>query len=319
MKTIKLNSSIPIELEGQRLDQALAQLFPDYSRSLIKSWIQNGQVKVNQTTQTVPRSKVRTEQIIDIEAELIPAQNWQGQDLPLDVIYEDKDIIVINKPIGVVSHPGAGNPDKTLVNALLHHDPELNNLPRAGLIHRLDKDTSGLLVIARNLASHNHLIQAMQAREIHREYQTIVNGHIISGGSIEAPIGRHPSQRTKMSVVTGGKPAITHYRVIKRFQKHTHLQVILETGRTHQIRVHFAHIKHPLVGDKAYSRPYHHKNLPPELTDALHHFKHQALHAGKLELKHPISGEAMCFEAPLPEDMQQLLVQLRKDLEQSLP
>jgi 23S rRNA pseudouridine1911/1915/1917 synthase len=316
MTTIKHQFTIPEALNNTRLDQALAKLLPDYSRSQIQQWIKEGAVQIDQTLCQTPKTKIKTDQTLDLHANITPQERWQAQAIPLNIIYQDDDLIVINKPAGLVVHPGAGNPDQTLVNALLHHFPELDELPRAGIIHRLDKDTSGLLVIARNLKSHHALVQAMQARDIKREYVTMVNGTIIAGNTIETDIGRHPVHRTKMAVVNHGKPAITHYRVIERFPQHTYLRVILETGRTHQIRVHLAHIHHPIVGDPIYGKRNY---IPPkcseELREFLQHFKRQALHAQQLELAHPASGEILQFEAPLPDDISSLINLLKQHSE----
>lgn len=320
-QTIILDSIIPDELSGKRLDQAVAQLFPDYSRNRLQQWIKNGQLTVNGT---IGKSKelVHGGEKIAIHAEPIAQENWAAQDIPLTVIYEDDDILVINKPAGLVVHPAAGNFDNTLVNALLHHAPVLANLPRAGIIHRLDKDTTGLLVIAKTLPAHTHLVNALQAHEITREYECVVNGLMVSGGTIDAPIGRSSTDRLKQAVTPQGRFAVTHYRLIERFRRHTHLKITLETGRTHQIRVHMSHLKHPLVGDAVYGNRV---ILPPkattELTTQLRQFDRQALHARRLILAHPISKAMLTVEAPLPEDMQQLLQALQEDTqhaEQSL-
>lgn len=318
MKTVHLTSTLPESLDGLRLDQALAKLFPQFSRSQHQTWIKAGKVTIDDVTQTSTREKVHAEQSITIDAELVEQTSWEAQDLPLDIIFEDETLIVINKPIGLVVHPGAGNPDTTLVNALLHYDKQLATLPRAGLIHRLDKDTSGLLVIARTLEMHQHLVQQLQERDIHREYLAIVNGVMTGGGTVDAPIGRHPRHRTKMAVTPGGKPARTHYRVRERFRAHTYVDVKLETGRTHQIRVHMAHIHYPLVGDHTY---YKGRIAPGLLTDALQHalntFPRQALHAWRLALTHPLTKKEMQWEADVPEDMKQLLELLRDDAEET--
>lgn len=299
MNTINLQSIIPEELHQSRLDRALATVFNDYSRSQLQQWIKDGGVTVNGEVCQEVKRKVATGDAIDIHATLAPQANWQAQAIDLDIIYQDDDLIIINKPPGLVVHPGAGNPDKTLVNALIHFDPELDKVPRAGIIHRLDKDTSGLLVIARNLAAHNHLVQAMEQREIKRQYQALVHGEIIAGDTIDAPMARHPKYRTKMAVVNSGKPAVTHYRVLQKFPNKTLLQVELESGRTHQIRVHMLHINHPVVGDQLYQLPKYHQ--------ANKIFHRQALHAFKLGLVHPATNEWVEFKAPLPEDMAALL------------
>ncbi len=241
---------------------------------------------------------------------------WKAENLPLDIIFEDDAILVINKPAGLVVHPGAGNTHKTLVNALLHYLPELKKLPRAGIIHRLDKDTSGLLIIPKILNAHTKLVKQLQARTIKREYTAVVQGVLIAGGSINAAIGRHARLRKKMAVTEGshGKAAISHYRVIERFNHHTLINVKLETGRTHQIRVHMAHIHHPLVGDKTYPGRFHlPKKAGPLLMNCLRHFPRQALHAHCLGITHPISLQTMTWHIPLPEDMEQLICCLRKD------
>ena len=303
-----LNATITDECNNMRLDQALAILFSDYSRSQLQAWIKQGFVTVDGITVDQVRKKVCEDQQVVIEATLKAQQSWQGQDLPLNIIYQDDDIIVINKPADCVVHPGAGNPDNTLVNALLHHAPELQNVPRGGIVHRIDKDTTGLLVIACNLKAHNFLVTAIQERNVKREYETIVYGEMITGGSVDQPIGRHPKQRIKMSVRNDGKPAITHYRIIKKYNGFTHCRVTLETGRTHQIRVHMAHILFPIVGDPVYANKSRiSKKWSDALQQALQQFNRQALHAAQLTLQHPSSGETMTFTAPLPQDMVALL------------
>ena len=310
---ITLTSIIPAEYTPQRLDQAVAKLHPEYSRAQWQTWIKNGQVSVDGVVINKTRHTVNPGQTLAVNAELADQGEWQAQSIPLDILYEDDDIIIINKAAGLIVHPGAGNPDQTLVNALLHYDPDLIHVPRAGVVHRLDKDTSGLLVIARNLASHNYLTQAISNREVKREYQAIVHGELISGGTVDAPIDRHPTQRTKMAVRENGREAITHYRLIKKFPHFTHLKCELESGRTHQIRVHMNHIGHPIVGDPVY---YHPRGipgkLPLELRAYLKTFPRQALHAWRLTLIHPETDEEMTFEAPLPEDMIELLKQIEQ-------
>ncbi len=306
-KRIHVEQIVPVELDRKRLDQALAVLCPEYSRSQIQHWIRESFVQVDQRVTPKPRTAVSVGQQIVVEAEITMQESWQAQEIPLKIIFQDADLIVIDKPAGLVVHPGAGNPASTLVNALLHYDPELAAVPRAGIIHRLDKETSGLLVIARNLPTHNYLVKILQAREIKREYIAVVHGKVISGGTIKTLIGRHPTQRTKMSVGKTGKPAVTHYRVLQQYRAHTAVRVQLETGRTHQIRVHFAHIHHPLVGDPTYGK----KNA---LTLGLQWFHRQALHATQLTLAHPRTGEIMSWTSPLPADMQQLMQQLQEDL-----
>jgi len=312
---IFIEQTIPSELNDRRLDQALAALCPLYSRSQIQQWIRAGAVRLDNQIELKPRAKINAGQHVLIETELLPQDLWQAQAIPLKIVYEDSDLIIIDKPAGLVVHPGAGNPEHTLVNALLHYDANLGAIPRAGLVHRLDKETSGLLVVARNLPAHNYLVKILQLREIKREYQAIVHGLISQGGVIETLIGRHPTQRTRMSVVKNGKPAVTHFHVLKQYRAHTHLHIQLETGRTHQIRVHFAHIRHPLVGDPTYGR----KTLPSEklsapLLNYLQGFPRQALHAIQLTLPHPQTQEIMSWTSPLPEDMEILLRYLEEDL-----
>lgn len=314
MKTISLNTTIPEHLQQSRLDTALARLFPDYSRSQLQTWIRDGFVTIDGSVIQKTRHSVQMGQHIVITAIVSENTRAEPQPIPLTIVYEDEALLVINKPVGLVVHPGAGNPDSTLVNALIHHAPDLAAIPRAGVIHRLDKDTSGLLVIAKTLPVHHQLIQQMQTREIHREYRALVHGNMISGGTIDAPIGRHPQHRTKMAVTPSGNPAITHYRVLQRFQAHTLLSVLLETGRTHQIRVHLSHIHYPIVGDQTYGthRQRHYPQLSEKAQIALNHFKHQALHACRLSLLHPISGKSMAWEAALPEDFLTLIELLAK-------
>ena len=307
LKKIELKENIPAELNRKRLDQAASILFSDYSRSRLQSWIKSGELTVDGK---VLRSsdKVLAGQEIKISALQAAEENWQAQDIALDIIYEDKDIIVINKPVGLVVHPATSNRDSTLLNALLYYAPELSLVPRAGIIHRLDKDTSGILVIARNLVAHTHLTRLLKEHAIKREYEAIVNGVMTSGGTVDLPIGRHPTKRTLMAVVETGRESVTHYRVIKRFSAHTYVKVELETGRTHQIRVHLAHIGYPIVGDKTYGGRFKlPKNASPELQEALRNFPHQALHARFLTFEHPRLKKVMTFEAPLPDDMQRLL------------
>ncbi len=312
-EVVNLSTKIPEVMAGYRLDQALAALFPEYSRARLQQWIRAGHVTVD-TLIKKNRDKVSGGEQIEIRAEQEAEVGWQAQDIPLEVIFEDEQLLIINKPAGLVVHPGAGNADGTLVNALLHHAPELEKVPRAGVVHRLDKDTSGLLVVARQLTSHTHLVEQLQDRAFAREYRTVVNGVMTAGGSLDAPIGRHPVHRTRMAVVNGGKPAITHYRVEHRFRAHSLLRVKLETGRTHQIRVHLTHLRHAVVGDPLYGGRL---RLPPEAApafrDYLQQFKRQALHAERLGLSHPVSGEWLEWTAPLPEDMQQLLALLHQD------
>lgn len=312
-QNIDLTAIVPIELAHKRLDQVLAEIFPEYSRSRLQSWIRSQQVLVDGKP-LQPRYKVKGNEAITIAAQLPSQERWQAQAIHLNVMYEDEALLVINKPVGLVVHPAAGNPDNTLVNALLHYAPELAILPRAGIVHRLDKDTSGLLVVARTLNAHTHLVRQLQARTVTREYTAIVNGILIAGGTIDAPIGRNSLQRKKMAVIDDGKPAITHYRVNERFRAHTLICVKLETGRTHQIRVHMAYRHHALVGDAVYGgRLQLPKGASENLITVLRDFKHQALHAEKLGLIHPMTNEYIEWQAPLPEDLQNLIQVLRED------
>jgi len=304
---------VPDELAGLRLDQALARLFPDYSRSRLVAWLKEGRIAVDGARWRA-RDKVLGGERIVLDVVLEEAGDWQAEAIPLNIVYEDAHLIVIDKPAGLVVHPAAGNPSGTLLNALLHHDPALAKLPRAGIVHRLDKDTTGLLVVARSLPAQTSLVNQLQARSLLREYQAVVTGVLVTGGTVEAPIGRHPVQRKRMAVTPGGKPAVTHYRVVERFRAHTWVRCRLETGRTHQIRVHMAHIQHPLVGDPVYGGRL---RLPPgcseALAEVLRGFRRQALHAGRLGLIHPETGEEMEWTSPLPDDMRRLLDTLRED------
>ncbi|MGD8514076.1 MAG: 23S rRNA pseudouridine(1911/1915/1917) synthase RluD [Granulosicoccaceae bacterium] len=315
MESQSIELNIPDSLAGRRLDQALAGLLPDFSRARLQQWIKNGQVLVD-GQQWRPKDTVHGGEQVTVLAEFEVQTVWQPQSIPLDIVYEDEAIIVINKPAGMVVHPAAGNPDGTLVNALLHYAPELEQVARGGIIHRLDKDTSGLLVVARTPVAQKYLVEHLQARAMHREYEAIATGVFTAGGTVDAPIARHPRSRMRMAVVAGGKEAVTHYRVIERFRAHTHIRCLLETGRTHQIRVHMAHIHHALLGDPVYGGRL---KLPPQadaaFAEALRAFKRQALHAARLELDHPLSGEHMSWQAALPEDMQHLLRVLRADRE----
>ena len=308
-------ASIPPRCAGLRLDQALAELFTDYSRTTLKQWLLAGKVLVDDQ-QRRPRHIVTGGEQVKLWAEPPVDDRWHAQPLALSVVYQDQDLIVIDKPAGLVVHPGAGNPDRTLLNALLHHEPSLAGLPRAGIVHRLDKDTSGVMVVARSLLAHKRLVDQIQSRSFGRLYQAVVHGVMIAGGKVQANIGRHPTQRTRMAVVTAGRHAVSHYRVMRRYRAHTHIQVRLETGRTHQIRVHMAHLGHAVVGDPVYGGRM---RLPPgcveELGDALRGLGRQALHACNLTLEHPRSGQTMEWTTALPEDMRRLLDNLDNDLE----
>jgi 23S rRNA pseudouridine1911/1915/1917 synthase len=297
---------------GKRFDQVAAVLFADFSRSRLKSWILSGELRVN-GDQRQPRDKVWERDQLSLAATLVEEGDWQPEAIDLDIVYEDAALLVVNKPAGLVVHPAAGHRDGTLLNALLHHCPELVELPRAGIVHRLDKDTTGLMVVAKQLPSHTSLVAQLQARSVKRQYRAVVVGTPVSGGTVDAPMGRHPHQRKKMAVVKGqGKEAITHFRILQRFAAHTELQLNLETGRTHQIRVHMASIGLPLVGDPAYGgRMRLPKGASEELQQGLRGFSRQALHAAELGLLHPATGEPMSWQAPLPDDMQQLLALLQ--------
>ena len=304
---------IPEELANERLDQALAKLLPEYSRTQLKQWIESDQVTLN-GVQVKAKTKVKHDDVITVQPVLRPEPTWQAQDIPLNIVHEDEAVIVINKPAGLVVHPGAGNADATLLNALLHHSPSLKLLPRAGILHRLDKDTSGLLIIAKTPSALKHLSQQLKARTLTREYQTIVYGELISGGKVDAPIDRHPIQRKRMAVVETGKPAITHYRIMEKYLGLTRLKVKLETGRTHQIRVHMSYIRHPIAGDVLYGgRVQLSKGMGNELITCLRQFKRQALHAFAVGFTHPLSDELVTYEVDPPHDMQELIAALQAD------
>lgn len=306
---------IPLTHAHERLDQALAKLMPEFSRSQIKVWLEDGSILINGKTEKA-KYKVKGGETVAIAAQMKQPRQWEAQDIPLNIVYEDDALLIINKPAGLVVHPGAGNADQTLLNALLHHTPALQHLPRAGILHRLDKDTSGLLVIAKTAHALKELSHQLKKRDIVREYQAIAYGAFISGGHVDAPIDRHPIQRKKMAIVETGKEAVTHYRVKEKFRNITWLTIKLETGRTHQIRVHMAHILHPIVGDTLYGgRVQLSKGMSPDLVNALRGFKRQALHAFALGLTHPETNEFMRWEIPLPDDMQQLVAVLKKDKE----
>ncbi len=309
-----MTAAIPLADSGRRLDQVLGELFPEFSRARLQRWLKEGKITLDGRNQQ-PKYKVNGGEQVVLDAEAEAEGEWQAQAIPLEVVYEDESILVINKPAGLVVHPAAGNRDGTLLNALLHHAPELAQVPRAGIVHRLDKDTTGLLVVARTLAAQAELVRQLQARAFTREYDAVACGVMVAGGSVNEPIGRHPVDRKRMAVRgQGGKEAITHYRVERRFRAHTHVKVRLETGRTHQIRVHLAHIRYPLVGDAVYGGRL---RLPSGAEEALvallRGFHRQALHAALLGLHHPVSGEWLQWQAPLPDDMQQLLSALAED------
>ncbi|MBA6341942.1 23S rRNA pseudouridine(1911/1915/1917) synthase RluD [Colwellia sp. MB02u-10] len=311
---IQHRDTVPESCLGKRFDQTLAVMFPDYSRSRLKEWILAGHITVDGLVVDRPREKMFGGEEVAIDTKVESEVRFQAQDLPLNIVYEDDDILVINKPAGFVVHPGAGNPDGTVLNALLHHCPQLDVVPRAGIVHRLDKDTTGLMVVAKTIAAQTNLVESLQAREITREYEAIASGIMTAGGLVDQPIGRHATKRTHMAVTFSGRPSVTHYRVMEKFRLHTRLRLRLETGRTHQIRVHMAHITHALAGDPVYGgRPRPPKNASEELREMLQQFKRQALHAAMLSLYHPITGVQMTWHADVPEDMVALADMLRKD------
>jgi 23S rRNA pseudouridine1911/1915/1917 synthase len=301
---------------SKRLDQALGQLLPDYSRTLISSWIKAGDVAVNQQLITKPRHLVSTGDLIDLHAIVESQETWRPEisPEPLPIIKEDPHYLVINKPADMVVHPGAGNHEHTLINYLLHQYPELNDVPRCGVIHRIDKDTTGLIVVARTPLAHQHLTKQLQDRTMKRTYLAICKGHFVSGGTIDAAIGRNPNSRLQMSINPTGRPAVTHYEIIETYRGHSLMKVKLETGRTHQIRVHFTSIHHPLACDPLYGKQQAMpKNLSKPLKEALHNFKRQALHAAKLSFTHPLTGELCEFKAPIPDDLAELIEALQED------
>lgn len=313
---IQLNATMAESQLGQRLDQALAELFPDYSRSRIKEWILDNRVRINGLLINKPKEKVLGGELVAIDAQIEEEVRWVPQCITLDVVYEDNDILVINKPHGLVVHPGAGNPDGTVLNALLYHYPAIRDVPRAGIVHRLDKDTTGLMVIAKTVPAQTRLVGALQSRRVIREYEAVATGTMTAGGRVEAPIARHLTKRIHMAVHPMGKPAVTRYRIVEHFRAHTRLRLRLETGRTHQIRVHMSYINHPLLGDPLYGRrPCPPKGASDVFIAALRGFKRQALHATMLSLEHPISGVQMEWHAALPQDMADFIDVLKVDTE----
>ena len=317
MPEIQTTISIPEELSGQRLDVVLAELMPDYSRSRLKQWLLEGQILLD-GQQVKPKTKVYGDQQLQLNIKAVDVDDvCVAEDIPLNIVYQDESLIVVNKPAGLVVHPAAGHRQGTLQNALLFFDKTLADVPRAGIVHRLDKDTSGLMVVARTLASHKYLVNQIQQRDVHREYQTLVHGVMTGGGTVDQPIGRHAHDRVRMTVREDGRPSVTHYRVLDRYRVYTHLHVELETGRTHQIRVHMQHLRHPVVGDPVYAgRSRLPAGADENFIELLKNFKRQALHAWRLSLNHPETGELIQWEAPLPEDMVNLITGMKKDLEQ---
>ena len=306
-------ATVPASAAGRRFDAVLAELFPEYSRSRLTEWIKSGDALLD--GQLVrPRESVRGGEIASLDVILETQTHALPEDIPLDVLYEDADVFVLDKPAGLVVHPGAGNPTGTLVNALLFRDASVSTLPRAGIVHRLDKDTSGVMVVARNVPAHTSLVEQLSARGVHRQYLAVVGGSMVSGGTVDAPIDRHPRDRIRMAVRDEGRDAVTHYRLRERFRAHTALECRLETGRTHQIRVHMAHLKYPIIGDPLYGGPLKlPKGATEELVAQLRGFRRQALHAEVLEFKHPATGEPVRVSAPVPADMVALLAALRAD------
>lgn len=309
----RLTEEVPYEMAGMRLDQVLAELFADYSRSKLQTWVKSGRVQVN-GLMLKPKDKLVGGETIDLDAEAEIVVIAEPEPIPLDIIFEDESLLIVNKPAGLVVHPAVGNWNGTLLNALLNHDNHLETLPRAGIVHRLDKDTSGLLMIAKTLQAHNSLTQQLQDRAITREYQAIARGRMTAGGTVDEPIGRHATDRKRYAVRENGKSAVTHYRVGQRFTRHTLVQVKLETGRTHQIRVHMAHIRFPLLGDQVYGGRFQMPaDCSEQLEKELRSFKRQALHAARLGLQHPVTDEYCEWEQAMPEDMVRLLSALAEN------
>ncbi|EHH2449720.1 23S rRNA pseudouridine(1911/1915/1917) synthase RluD [Vibrio vulnificus] len=314
---IELTNTVKDSQLGQRLDQAIAELFADFSRSRLKEWLLDGKVTVDGNVVTKPRTKVMGGEVITVLAELEDEVRWEAQDIPLDIVYEDDDILVMNKPRDFVVHPGAGTPDGTVLNALLFHCPEVAEVPRAGIVHRLDKDTTGLMVVAKTVPAQTRLVRALQKRHITREYEAIAIGRMTAGGKVDKPIGRHATKRTLMAVSPMGKPAVTHFRVAEHFREHTRIRLRLETGRTHQIRVHMSYLQHPLLGDAAYGgRARIPAGASEDVMAMIRNFDRQALHAVMLRFEHPITGEEMEFHAPVPDDMVELTETLRRDAQE---
>jgi len=314
-ETLQLDGQLPDDALGLRLDQALAQLFTDYSRGQLTKWIKAGYVSVNNHIVSKPREAVNGGEQIIITATIEAVDDtWVAEAIQLDIIHEDDDVMIINKPAGMVVHPGAGNHNGTLVNALLNHSAQLETIPRAGIVHRLDKGTTGLLMIAKTLQAHNSLVSQLQERTVLRQYQAIAVGVLTAGGTVDEPIGRHNIDRKRMAVTGSGKPSVTHYRVEQRFKAHTHIRCNLETGRTHQIRVHMAHIRHPLLGDSVYGGRFKFpKGVNEQTREAIKAFNRQALHAGLLGFIHPKTEQEVSWQVDMPDDMQAMLALLAKD------
>ncbi|MFG1495114.1 23S rRNA pseudouridine(1911/1915/1917) synthase RluD [Saccharospirillum sp. HFRX-1] len=310
---------VPLELGRKRFDQIAATLFSEHSRSRIQQWIKDGELRVDGQVRKA-KDKLIGGETLHLDATLEADERWEAEPIELDVVYADDDIIVIDKPAGLVVHPGAGTPGGTVLNGLLYHYPELAQVPRAGIVHRLDKDTTGLMVVARSLTAHTSLVNQLQTRTMGREYEAVASGVMTGGGTVDEPIGRHPTQRVKMAVTPMGKEAVTHYRVLERFRNHTLVRCKLESGRTHQIRVHLSHIGYPLVGDALYAGRHRlPKGVHSQVAEALRNFGRQALHAVRLELQHPKTGEVMAWESELPDDLIDLLALLEAEVEGDLP
>lgn len=310
-----LQKEIPADLSGQRLDLALARMFPEFSRSRLKSWLLQGFITIDGAGMR-PRDAVTGGEHVVVTPQAEVSVSSKPEPIELQIAFEDDDLLIVDKPAGLVVHPGAGNTRGTLMNGLLNHVPSLEALPRAGIIHRLDKDTSGLLLVAKNLPSHTALTRALAERTISRHYLAVCMGVLTGGGKIDAPIGRHPVDRLRMSVREQGKPAVTHFRVLERFRAHTYIDVQLDTGRTHQIRVHFAYRRNPLLGDPVYGgRLQLPRAASPALIDMLRAFRRQALHATRLTFTHPVSGATIDQQSAPPDDFQAMLGVLRQDAE----
>ena len=314
MARIERSLAVPESMAGSRLDQALARLLPEFSRARLQKWIRAGCVEVDEELVTLPRQRLAGGETVRLETALPEETLLAPEPIALDIRYEDEQLLVVNKPAGLVVHPAPGHPSGTLVNALLHHDPALAALPRAGIVHRLDRDTTGLLVVARSLGAHHALVEQLQARSVQREYLALVQGELTAGGTVEAAIGRHPVDRKRMAVrEVGGREAVTHYRIARRLEGFTLLRVRLETGRTHQIRVHMASIRHPVVGDPVYGgRPRFPAGLAMAARATLEAFRRQALHAARLAFEHPATSERIEVHAELPEDFAHLLEVLKE-------
>jgi len=306
-RQINISAQLGDEAAGLRLDRAAVQLFPDFSRGRLQQWIKQGDLTVD-GKRAKPSARVAGSEVLRIKVEMLAEGEVKPQDIPLDILFEDDHLLVLNKPVGLVVHPAAGNWDGTLQNALLNHDPELDMLPRAGIVHRLDKDTSGVMVVARSLKAHASLVEQLQTRSMSRVYEALVKGEILPAGTVNANIDRNPRDRKKMAVMEGGKPAISHYRLIRRLPGTSHVEVSLESGRTHQIRVHMTHLGYPIVGDSLYGRgPIRKKGLPPTAVLLINEFPRQALHARTLKLVHPGTAESCEFHASLADDFSGLI------------